>query len=449
MSIRQDIRIPATRIVAMADPISLASGVLTLVIFAHKSCLALHTTIQSFKNHPKRVRDLTEELAALIDVLESLDNTLRSHTDVDLPALDLPLQRCGSACNEFLEELQRCSSRSGGDRRSFRDWAKLRYMGDNIDDFKDSLAAYKSTLNIALTDLQLRTSSVTLERLEEYKDLIKTATNDLEARLETIDEKLQSLVDRTTPCSTSAELQSIKDERSSTQKCLIICAQFSKLIEELQLSSAEDVPKGPDNVPEKITSDGIEECRISMAQTAARLESHMQETLDRMLSNSSTAMTPEDLTYLARLREEWATARKCRDICALANQNLKENISVIDNHATGDKAVQFLVSNSQKTIHGKNRGYGNHIKQLGGHLSDQSIQKVSGDFLQMIVQSPGDRHSSTRVDAPPNDNGPNDGATTWRPQYGNGKILRSCLLPDPLANDFILHRAGSDQSRDR
>ncbi|KAJ4343096.1 hypothetical protein N0V95_006766 [Ascochyta clinopodiicola] len=321
-------------------------------------------------------------------------------------------------------------------------------MGDNIDDFKDSLAAYKSTLNIALTDLQIRKSSVALERLGEYKDLIKTATNDLEARLETIDEKLQSLLDRTTLSSASTELQSIKDERSSTQKCLVICAQFSKLIDELQLSSAKDVPEGSDNVPEKITSDGIEECRISMAQTAARLESHMQETLDRMLSNSSATMTQEDTTYLARLREEWATARKCRDICALADRNLKENISVIDNHATGNKAVQFLVSNSQKTIHGKNRGYGDHIKQLGGHLSDQSIQKVSGDFLQMIIQRPEDRHPLTRIDALSNNNSSNEEATKWRPQYGSGKTLRSCLLPDAMANDFVSDRAGSDQSRD-
>jgi hypothetical protein len=139
----------------MADPISLASGLLALVIFAHKSCLTLHTTIQSFKTHPKRVRDLINELETLSSVLESLTDTIKSDTGADLSALDLPLQRCGNACNEFLQELQKCCSRSGGDRQSFRDWAKLRYMGDNIDDFKDSLAAYKSTITIALTDVHM------------------------------------------------------------------------------------------------------------------------------------------------------------------------------------------------------------------------------------------------------------------------------------------------------
>jgi hypothetical protein len=139
----------------MADPISLASGVLTLAIFAHTSCLTLYKTIQNFKTQPKRVRDLMDELQELLGVLESLSKTMKLHTDMDLPAINLPLQRCGSACDEFLQELQKCCSRSGGDRQSFRDWAKLRYMGDNIDDFKDSLAAYKSTITIVLTEVQL------------------------------------------------------------------------------------------------------------------------------------------------------------------------------------------------------------------------------------------------------------------------------------------------------
>lgn len=139
----------------MADPISISSGILTLAIVAHKSCLTLYTTIQSFKKHTKQVRDLNEELAALIGVLESLNDTMRSQRDMDLSALDLPLKRCGCACDEFLQELQKCCSRSGVDRKSFRDWAKLRYMGDNIDEFKNSLAAYKSTITIALIDIQL------------------------------------------------------------------------------------------------------------------------------------------------------------------------------------------------------------------------------------------------------------------------------------------------------
>jgi hypothetical protein len=139
----------------MAEPISLVSGVLPLAIVAHESGLTLYNTIQGFKTQPKRVRDLIEELRALIIILESLRATMSSDTGVDFSALSSLLQRCSSACNGFLQELQRCCLQYGGDRQSFRDWARLSYMGDNIDDFKDSLATYKSTIVIVLTDMQL------------------------------------------------------------------------------------------------------------------------------------------------------------------------------------------------------------------------------------------------------------------------------------------------------
>jgi hypothetical protein len=264
-----------------------------------------------------------------------------------------------------------------------------------------------------------------LERLEDYKVLIQTATNDLEARLEHIDEKLEALMARTVTSSETTELHRIKDERSSTQKCLLICAQFSKLIDQVQLEPAEDPSRGSGFIPEKITSDGIQECKISVDQTTARLESHMQDILDQIMAKSGSAMTQEDTRYLTRLREEWKTARQCRDICSKADQNLKENISVIDNHATGNEALQFLVSNSQKTIHGKNRGYGDHIKQVGGHLSDQSIQKLSGDFLQMVVQRSGGREISAHDDKLSKGNDAEKGRANWQPQYGGGRTLQS------------------------
>lgn len=139
----------------MAEPIGVASGLLTLATFAFQSSIALYQTVQSFQFHPKRVRDLEEELEALSGVLGSLTETVGAATDVDLSALDLPLRRCGNACKEFGQEITKCSSRSGGSRTSFRDWAKLRYMGDDIDGFRQLLAGYKSTIIIALTDASL------------------------------------------------------------------------------------------------------------------------------------------------------------------------------------------------------------------------------------------------------------------------------------------------------
>ena len=140
---------------AMAEPVSLASGLLALATFAFQSSITLYETVRSFQSHPKRVRDLIEELEALSGVLGPLTDIVNATTDIDLSALDLPLLRCGNACKEFEQEITKCSSRSGGSRTSFRDWAKLRYMRDDIDGFRHLLAGYKSTIIIALTDANL------------------------------------------------------------------------------------------------------------------------------------------------------------------------------------------------------------------------------------------------------------------------------------------------------
>ena len=59
----------------MADPISLASGLVALTKFALQSRRALYQAIESFKNNRKAIRDLIEELEALDGVLQSLTET--------------------------------------------------------------------------------------------------------------------------------------------------------------------------------------------------------------------------------------------------------------------------------------------------------------------------------------------------------------------------------------
>jgi hypothetical protein len=139
----------------MAEPIGITSGVLTLATFAFQCSVALYETVNSFRSHPKRVRDLLGELEALGAVLAPLVDLVKTTSDVDLSVLDLPLLRCGNACEEFQRELLRCVSRSNDNRTSFRDWARLTYMGDNMDGFRDLLSGYKATINIALTDATL------------------------------------------------------------------------------------------------------------------------------------------------------------------------------------------------------------------------------------------------------------------------------------------------------
>lgn len=141
-------------IIEMADPLSTASALLTLVVFAFQSSTTLYQVVESFQTNKKTIRELKEELEALTEVLKSLQEAV-ADSDVDFTALKLPLLRCGKACKDFEAVIIKCTAHSGGARTSFRDWAKLQYMGDDIDGFRNMLAGYKSTINIALGDANM------------------------------------------------------------------------------------------------------------------------------------------------------------------------------------------------------------------------------------------------------------------------------------------------------
>lgn len=136
----------------MVGTVSAVAGIAT---FAFDASVSLYKTVQSYQCHQQRVIDLMEENSALSAVLDPLPRRIESAKDLDFSALEIPLRRCGIACQEFEQEIKKFSSRSGGSRASFRDWARLKYMGEDVDGFRRLLAGYKTTINIALADANL------------------------------------------------------------------------------------------------------------------------------------------------------------------------------------------------------------------------------------------------------------------------------------------------------
>jgi hypothetical protein len=157
----------------------------------------------------------------------------------------------------------------------------------------------------------------------------------------------------------------------------------------------------------------------------------MQDLIDRLMIKSKTKMTSdEEVADLARLGEEWSTARQCLNICSEAEYRLKENITTIENYATGDEAVQFLVSTSGKTIHGKNRGFGWRPRQVGGHLSDESLQQLSRDISAISIPDTGKGSSSSRGNTPSIPDDTTERASEFSERYGRGMKLASKRAPD-------------------
>jgi hypothetical protein len=211
-----------------------------------------------------------------------------------------------------------------------------------------------------------------------------------------MDEKLERALKQATVGSERDiyEMQEMKEERLSTERCLQIGARLSEHIAQIQLIPERgDRSSGTSDsnaVPEMIVNQGLQQCKESLTSTALKLEKHIQDIMDRMFVKSKLSLkSEEDLEDLTRLRDEWKTTRQCIDICSQADKHLKEIVSTVDNYGTGD-AAQFMVSTTGQVIHGKDRGLGWRTSQVGGNISDESLQQSSQDMTSIKFQRTND-----------------------------------------------------------
>ncbi|EDN05683.1 hypothetical protein I7I51_06048 [Histoplasma capsulatum] len=111
--------------------------------------------------------------------------------------------------------------------------------------------------------------------------------------------------------------------------------------------------------------------------------------------------------------------------------NLNQSISTIDNYAIGD-AIQFMVSTSGKVIHGKNRGLGWRSRQVGGYLSDASVQQLSRDMTSINFQNTRDESSSSPGNPPliSDDSVEKESTLDFSERHGRGFRLMPQPSPD-------------------
>ena len=103
-----------------------------------------------------------------------------------------------------------------------------------------------------------------------------------------------------------------------------------------------------------------------------------------MVSNPSCRRLAS--THRCSFLDELAATRQGIDICSHTHNQLTQNVSVIDNYATGD-AVQFMVSTNERTIHGKKKGLGQRTRQVGGHISDESFQQIARSLASVTDEN--------------------------------------------------------------
>ena len=248
-----------------------------------------------------------------------------------------------------------------------------------------------------------------------------------------MDEKLELILGQNAGGSErdTSEVMRIKEERLSTQKCLQICAQLSEHISQVQITARQSASNGTTAdsmpIPERITNEGLRECKESLARMAQQLASHETQLFDRLMSMLDTASaSQENATDITRLREEWQSTRKSMDILSTASNHMEKNISIIENHGTGD-AVQIMVSTNGKAIHGINRGLGWRTRQIGGYVDNETVRQMSRDMVSISIRDADDRQPPPRGETPTvsDDRDKDARQSQFKERYGGGFKLAS------------------------
>lgn len=229
----------------------------------------------------------------------------------------------------------------------------------------------------------------------------------------------------------TSELMQIKEEKLSTEKSLAICAQLSMHISQLQFATTPAPSTGgstdTSSVPEKITQEGLEECKTSLSRMATKLRAHEKLLFSRLAEKMKASTTsPEELADIARLRDEWESTFESIDILSKANTYFENEASVIENHATGD-AMQVMVATDEKILHGTNRGLGWRSRQIGGRMDNETVRAISRDMVSVTIRNIQNEDLQPRrvTPAAPGEMERDDRFSEFHERYGEGFKLTS------------------------
>ena len=138
----------------MTNFVDFVSKLMTLITFALQSSKILYQTIESFKNNRKIIRNFREELKTFDEILQSLTKTA-TNNETHFDIFKFFLFWCDITCKDFETIIIKCTAHFDESKTNFRDWVKLIYMSENIIKFRNMLAKYKITIDIALDDANM------------------------------------------------------------------------------------------------------------------------------------------------------------------------------------------------------------------------------------------------------------------------------------------------------
>ncbi|KAJ5117561.1 hypothetical protein N7448_011193 [Penicillium atrosanguineum] len=386
----------------MAEVIGIASGLAGLVSLALASSKTLYTTVKSLRNREKAIRDLRDALQDLEEVLNILRESISAAPFLNSGIIERPLGRCYKACNDFNALIIDCSEHSTDNKFSIRDWAKLRYMGEDIIGFQTMISGYKSTITITLAYANMNLTKTTKNVIDEYNELIQDTKCDLSLHLQSIENRLKSLSsgESVSLDVNSINVQMMEEERQSTQHGLDICEQFSAYIEQTRSTSLEmmtrvsttsEVGSSPieNNIPWLILAQALNSAEKEVIGSRLRLLQHCHErgVQPRLLYYRKSLLQHDETGEQNKSQEEAENIKESLNFFDRISQETSGNrTNHFEDITTGDRSTQAVVSTLKDLISARRITSGSDSLQVLGQVSDDSLQRMLRDRQKTTEQ---------------------------------------------------------------
>jgi hypothetical protein len=228
--------------------------------------------------------------------------------------------------------------------------------------------------------------------LEDYKDMIRDTTSDLQEHLKRLEEKVQILASRddTGGAHSAIEWQAMLEEKESTQQGLRICAQLSAQIEELEPTSKENPQLSQLPSAHKYIKNGLDVTKGSIQSMVSRLQNH-EAAIDRQMESmrSKDQLSEPDATQLIQLQETKESIHKCIQVVAEASEGsiVVERRNVFEDITMADDTYDFSISTVGDLVTARRIHLTGRSRHVAGQLSNESYQKTIDAFTKLDVGS--------------------------------------------------------------
>jgi hypothetical protein len=229
--------------------------------------------------------------------------------------------------------------------------------------------------------------------LEEYKELIQNTQCDLEAHLEDIRTKVETLSRNNSTIATidPAEFQRMENEKQSTQNGLDFCQQFLTLLDQSQPSLLGDLESAAKEPSQRLSF--RERPMQSSLINAEGLNSARKEIMSwkiQLLQNLYKVDKPfpisrQDLPLLGdgynvdkqNFQEEVQGTEALLEFCKHAGEQANQpRMNYYEDITAGDNSHLAAVTTLKDLISAKRIKSGNGSKLILGQMSDDTIQSV-------------------------------------------------------------------------